>query len=139
MTQIPDFRILFESVPDFYLVLSPAFEIVAVSDSYAKATLTLRENILGKVIFDVFPDNPNDPSAEGVRNLRASLQRVLQTLNPDPMLVQKYDIPRPEQLGGGFEERYWSPLNCPVIDKKGELLYIIHRVEDVTEFVRIKQ
>ncbi|HEY8219459.1 MAG TPA: EAL domain-containing protein [Methylobacter sp.] len=139
MTQIPDFRILFESVPDFYLVLSPAFEIVAVNDAYAKATLTLREDILGKVIFDVFPDNPGDPSAEGVHNLRASLQRVLQTLKPDSMPVQKYDIPRPEQLGGGFEERYWSPLNCPIVGADGKLLYIIHRVEDVTEFVRIKQ
>ncbi len=73
MTKIPDFRLLFESAPDFYLVLNPSFNIVAVSDAYAKATLTLREDILGRVIFDVFPDNPNDPNAEGVRNLRASL------------------------------------------------------------------
>ena len=139
MTETLDFQTLFEALPDFYLVLNPILEIIAVSDSYAKATLTLREDILGKNIFDVFPDNPNDPSAEGVRNLRASLQRVLQTLNPDPMPVQKYDIPRPKQLGGGFEERYWSPLNCPVLAADGKLLFIIHRVEDVTEFVRIKQ
>lgn len=139
MTQILDFRLLFESAPDLFLVLNPSFEIVAVSDAYLKATLTLREDILGKVIFDVFPDNPNDPSAEGAHNLRASLQRVIQTLKPDSMSVQKYDIPRPEKLGGGFEERYWSPLNCPVLGADGNLLYIIHRAEDVTEFIRIKQ
>jgi hypothetical protein len=33
--------------------------------------------ILGRNIFDVFPDNPDDPSATGVANLRASLGRVL--------------------------------------------------------------
>src|SRR2546428_7515922 len=32
---------------------------------------------LGRGIFDVFPDNPDDPAADGVRNLRASLERVL--------------------------------------------------------------
>lgn len=139
MTKRLDFRLLFESAPDFYLVLSPSFAIVAVSDAYAKATLTLREDILDKIIFEVFPDNPSDPGAEGVHNLCASLQRVVQTLKPDSMPIQKYDIPRPAHLGGGFEERYWSPLNCPVLGADGKLLYIIHRVEDVTEFVRIKQ
>jgi len=53
------------------------------------------------------------------------------------MAVQKYDIRRPESDGGGFEERFWSLLNSPVLAASGELLYIVHRVEDVTEFVRL--
>ena len=52
------------------------------------------------------------------------------------MAVQKYDIRRPVEDGGGFEVRWWSPVNLPVPDSSGELRYIIHRVEDVTEFVR---
>lgn len=55
------------------------------------------------------------------------------------MAVQKYDVRRPESEGGEFEERYWSPTNPPVLDAQGALVYIIHRVEDVTEFVRLKQ
>jgi signal transduction histidine kinase len=53
--------------------------------------------------------------------------------------VQKYDIRKPEAEGGGFEERYWSPRNTPVLGRDGHLAYIIHRVEDVTEFMRLKQ
>jgi two-component system, cell cycle sensor histidine kinase and response regulator CckA len=49
--------------------------------------------------------------------------------------VQKYDIRRPDREGGGFEERHWSPTNTPVL-ADGTLRYIIHRVEDVTDFVR---
>jgi diguanylate cyclase (GGDEF)-like protein/PAS domain S-box-containing protein len=49
------------------------------------------------------------------------------------MPLQKYDIPAD---GGGFEERHWSPLNVPVLDKAGEVLCILHRVEDVTDLVR---
>jgi signal transduction histidine kinase len=134
----PDFQSLFESAPGLYLALAPDFTIVAVSEAYLRATMTRRDEILGRGIFDVFPDNPNDPAATGVANLRASLERVLEQRAPDAMAVQKYDIRRPESEGGGFEERFWSPVNSPVIGRDGEVAYIIHRVEDVTEFVRLK-
>ena len=101
--------------------------------------MTKREEILGRGIFDVFPDNPQDPSATGVRNLRTSLERVLREKVADTMAVQKYDIRRPESEGGAFEQRHWSPVNSPVLGPNNEVLYIIHRVEDVTEFVRLKQ
>jgi len=135
----PDFQVLFESAPGLYLVLTPALTIVAVSDAYLKATMTKREEILGRGLFEVFPDNPDDPAATRVRNLRASLDRVLTHRVPDTMAVQKYDIRRPESEGGGFEERYWSPVNSPVLGADGKVAYIIHRVEDVTEFIRLKQ
>ena len=51
-------------------------------------------------MFDVFPDNPDDPAANGVRNLRASLERVRETCAPDRMPIQRYDIRRPEAEGG---------------------------------------
>src|SRR5947209_8044703 len=136
---VPDFRALFESAPGLYLVLAPDLTIVAVSNAYLRATMTERAAIQGRNIFDVFPDNPNDPAATGARNLRASLERVLHNRAADAMAVQKYDIRRPEWQGGEFEERWWSPVNSPVLDADGSVSYIIHRVEDVTEFVRLKQ
>lgn len=135
----PDFRALFESASGLYLVLTPDLTIVAVSDAYLQATMTKREEILGRRLFDVFPDNPDDPGATGVSNLSASLERVLRNRTSDAMAVQKYDIRRPESKGGGFEERHWSPVNSPVFGPNQQIAYIIHRVEDVTEFVRLKQ
>ena len=133
----PDFQTLFQSVPGLYLVLSPDLTIVAVSDAYLRATMTQREEILGRGIFEVFPDNPDDPAATGVSNLGASLQRVLQSKVSDTMAVQKYDIRKPQSEGGAFEERHWSPVNTPVLGPDREVAYIIHRVEDVTDFIRI--
>lgn len=137
----PDYQRLFEAAPGLYLVLrpdAPVFTIIAASDAYLRATQTARERIVGRGLFEVFPDNPDDPGASGTRNLRASLERVVATREPDAMAVQKYDIPRPLASGGGFEERFWSPLNSPVFDAQGTLHSIIHRVEDVTEFIRLK-
>jgi signal transduction histidine kinase len=113
--------------------------IVAVSDAYLRATLTKRDNILGRHLFEIFPDNPDEAGATGTSNLRASLNRVLQLRKPDAMAAQKYDIRRPESEGGGFEERYWSPVNSPVFGKDNTITYLIHRVEDITDFIRLKQ
>jgi signal transduction histidine kinase len=135
----PDFKTLFEAAPGLYLVLTPELVIVAVSEAYLQATMTKRADILGRAVFEVFPDNPDDPASDGVRNLNASLQRVLQHRRADAMAVQKYDIRKPEAEGGGFEVRYWSPRNSPVLGPDGRIAYIIHRVEDVTEFIRLKQ
>ncbi|RCJ18314.1 hypothetical protein A6770_07010 [Nostoc minutum NIES-26] len=137
-----NFQSLFESLPGAYLVLapdSPKFTIVAVSNTYLRTTNTRREEILGCGIFEIFPDNPDAPLATGAQNLRRSLFTVLQNQNADVMALQKYDIPRPESEGGGFEERYWSSVNSPVIEADNKVAYIIHRIEDVTEFVQLQQ
>ena len=134
-----DFQSLFEAAPGSYLVLDPDLVIVAVSDAYLRDTMTVRERILGRGLFEVFPDNPDDPEATGEGNLRASLDRVRRERVPDTMAVQKYDIRRPEADGGGFEVRFCSPVNSPVTGPDGDLAFIIHCVEDVTEFVRLEQ
>jgi PAS domain S-box-containing protein len=134
-----EFQAIFDATPGNYLLLDANFTIVGVNQCYLTATMTRREEIVGRGLFDIFPDNPDDPAADGVRNLRASLDRVLARKQPDRMPVQHYDIRRPEAEGGGFEERYWSPLNTPLLDEAGRVSYIIHWVEDVTEFVRLKR
>jgi signal transduction histidine kinase/DNA-binding response OmpR family regulator len=131
-------RLLFEESPDVLLVLlpdAPRFTMVAATNARLRATHTTRET-LGRGLFEVFPDNPADPTATGTSNLRASLERVLTTRRPDTMAVQKYDIRGPD---GTFESKYWSPKNLPVLSASGEVLYILHRVEDVTELVRASE
>jgi signal transduction histidine kinase/ActR/RegA family two-component response regulator len=132
----PDFAAVFSAAPDRYLLLDDELRIVGVSDAYLAATMRTRDQLIGRDVFDAFPDNPDDPEATGVANLQASLDRVRATRAADTMAVQKYDIPRAD--GEGFEERYWSPRNTPVLDDWGRVSHIIHRVEDVTEYVRMR-
>jgi signal transduction histidine kinase/DNA-binding response OmpR family regulator len=133
-----DYPALFEASPDVLLVLlpdAPRFTMVAATNARFHATHTTRES-LGRGLFEVFPDNPDDPAATGTSNLRASLERVLKTGQPDTMPVQKYDI-RGED--GAFETKYWSPKNIPVLSPQGHVRYLLHRVEDVTELVRASE
>ena len=133
-----DYELLFQESPDVLLVLlpdAPRFTMVAATNARLAATHTTRE-ILGRGLFDVFPDNPADPGATGTSNLRDSLQRVLRPRRADTMAVQKYDI---RNSNGSFETKYWSPKNLPVLSSSGDVLYILHRVEEVTELVRASE
>lgn len=133
-TQIPsdsmaNFKVIFESVPGLYLILLPDLIIYAVSDEYLKATMTTREGIVGRHLFEVFPDNPDDSAADGTTNLRASLNTVLKTKETHVMDNQKYDVRNPD---GIFEVRYWSPSNKPILNDNNEVVLIIHTAEDIT-------
>ena len=132
-----DYRQLFESAPGQYLVLTPELNIADASEAYLRATMTRREDVVGHNLYDVFPDNPDSSDHSGSRELAASLQRVLRDREPDFLPVQRYDIRRPANAGGGFEVRYWSPCNLPILHSDGRLRCILHCVEDVTSFVRL--
>lgn len=135
MTAALDYKLLFESVPGLYLILSPDLTIIDASTTYLNATLTKRKEITGRHLFEVFPDNPNESDATGELNLRASLATVIKTKKQHVMALQKYDV---RQTNGVFIEKYWKPINTPVINNNNEIEFIIHSVEDVTEFVQIE-
>jgi hypothetical protein len=56
-----------------------------VSDAYLHATMTTRKGILGRLLFEVFPNNPDDPNTSGMRNLKTSLDRALDHRASDVM------------------------------------------------------
>ncbi len=131
-----DFGLLFEASPDVLLVLlpdAPTYTMIGATNARLAATQTTRAATMGKSLFALFPDNPDDPAATGTANLRASLDRVLATRAPDTMAVQRYDIRDPD---GTYQTKYWSPKNLPVLGASGEVRYILHRVEDVTGLVQ---
>ena len=128
-----------QSAPNIVLLLEPDFTIVAVSDTLLKSTMMSREDVVGKQLFDVYPNNPHDPTADGDTNLRASLERVLKTGSCDVMAIQRVNVRRPMEKGGDFEERHWKPVNYPVMDSAGRVSHIVHRSEEVTELVHLRR
>lgn len=133
--QLP-FEAVFDAAPTPFLVVAPPdWTIVAANETRLRVTDTTRDGQIGRRLFDVFPDDPSDPAADGVRNLTASLTRVVASRAEDVMQVQRYAVRGPD---GTFAERWWTPVNTPVLGEDGEVTLIIHRVEDVTEAVRLR-
>lgn len=124
----------FQNSPHPYMLIDPGpgLRIVDINEAYAAATFVRKEDIVGRSLFDAFPDNPALPNANGVDNLYQSLTTAARTGQPHSMTVQRYDIRKPD---GEFVERYWQPINIPVHDREGHLIGLLHHVEDVTEDV----
>jgi signal transduction histidine kinase len=126
------FKTLFEKLPDLYLILSPDFEIMAVSDNYLAATNKKRAHVLGHNIFKIYPEIPGNNT---MRELKASIDFICQNKVQHVMPIQQYDIKLPDS---SVSERYWSCTNTPILDSENKLLYIINKIEDVTEFVKLQ-
>jgi PAS domain S-box-containing protein len=127
----PDFKTLFEHLPGLFIVLLPDFTILDVSEDYSKATLKNRDKILGMNFFNVFS------TQEGTNVLRNSLERVLKNKKTDILEVQKINLPDPWEEGT-FIEHFWSPVTTPVLNENGEILYLIHKIEDVTSLMQLQ-
>ncbi|HEY8591558.1 MAG TPA: PAS domain-containing protein [Sphingomicrobium sp.] len=114
----------------------PVFTIIDANDAYLRATMRRWEDLVGRSMFDAFPANPDQPGADGVPLLLASLKEALASKRPHVMDVVKYDIPVPS---GGFDERWWSATNTPVIGPDGKVEAIIQHTQDVTDRFRAEQ
>ena len=130
-----DFLHLCEILPGAHLLVTadPDHVIVAANDQHCHDTKTRREDVLGRRLFDVLPDDTARHEANGADKLRASLARVVATCRVDRMPLQRYELRRPD---GRFEERWWQPVNVPVPNPDGRVAHVLHTVEDVTAAVR---
>jgi PAS domain S-box-containing protein len=132
-----DYRAVFQALPGMVALLTPGLAFADVNEEFLRTAGRKREQVTGRKLFDVFPDNPNDPAATGMRNLEASLRRVVATGERDAMALQRYDVEDPERPGH-WQERYWSPCNAPVLGPDGQVVLVVHRIEEVTELIRAR-
>ncbi|MFE1441756.1 PP2C family protein-serine/threonine phosphatase [Streptomyces sp. NPDC058739] len=133
-----DYEAVFRALPGMVALLTPDLVYADVNEDFVRQSDRTREQLIGRYIFDVFPENTEDPAAAGgMRDVEASMNRVVATGERDTMALQRYDIADPV-LAGRWRERYWSPVNAPVLGPDGQVSLIAHRVEDVTELIRAR-
>jgi PAS domain S-box-containing protein len=130
-----DYAAVFRALPGMVALLTPELVYVDANEDFERLSGRTREELVGRYIFDVFPENPKDPAAAGMRETRESMLRAVATGERDTMALVRYDIEDP-QRPGQWVEHVWSPVNAPVLGPDGEVMLIAHRVEEVTEFIR---
>ncbi len=127
-----DFKAAFEALPGAFLVLqpnAPNYTILAVSEEYLFISGREKKALVGKSVFEVFPENPEAPSSTGPTTLRNSLDRAVSKKEKDQMPLVRYDVRNENEL---FEERFWTAVNTPVLDSQGEVSVVIHMPREVT-------
>lgn len=129
-------RELFLAAPVAMLVIRAAdLVMVEANEAYLQAVGRPREDVVGRGVFDAFPDSGmrDDDQAQV---LRAVLEKAITTRRPVSVPEYRYDIPRAD--GDGFEVRWWSFSETPLLDDSGEVALLLHVTEDLTELRRTR-
>lgn len=123
---VKDFQIVFDALAHPCLLLDPSFNIVAANRAYSTIVIRESKDMVGKNVFEAFPDSPDGSSTQGHALLKASLEKVRTELKPNSMPMIRYDI----QNDGQFEERWWLPINSPIVED-GKLKYIVNEISNI--------
>lgn len=124
----PWLQSLFQCIPGLYLVLDPAFTIIAVSEKYAKALQSRPDELLGNNLLELMRVSPGFGAVDG---LEASLRRGL---DGQIVCVEEETWQQPDGTihWARYEVRPWR-------DSAGNIGGIVVCVEDITERKRAEQ
>ena len=131
----------FHASPIGQYLLAPTekLEILAVNDAFLRAVSRRREDVIGRPLFEVFPNNPDDPHDTGVQDLAHSIRLAIETGASQKMPAQRYPIEMHRDGKRWFEDLYWSATNTPIHGEDGTLRCISHTTIDITAQVRAEQ
>lgn len=118
-----DFAKLFESMPTPFMVLDKDMCFVIANNAYLAVTGRQLDDLVGRFVFDVFPDTPERQAAMG-----ASFRQALNG-ECNSMERNAYAIDRP---GLGRQDVYWSVMHTPMHDADGAVCGVLQYAQDVT-------
>jgi PAS domain-containing protein len=124
----------FRIAPFGQVLLAPteALEIIDVNDAFLRVIRRVRADLVGRPLFEAFPDDPQDGRASGVRALHASVQEAVRTRKTTFLGAQPYAVEMRSEGVSWFEPMYWNATNTPLFDAAGQLAAILHTAIDVT-------
>lgn len=134
VTEAIDYKAVFKQSPGVVFLLSPSFEILDVCEDVLQLTGRESRYLVGRNFFDAFPANPGIRANTGPRRLRAELARAARTGDRVVLRLNQYDIEDPGRPGV-FEERFWSGVATPILDRDGRVAVIALWGHDTTPIV----
>ena len=78
------------------MLLDRDLRIRGANATYETVSMRQRDDLLGDCVFDVFPDDPDDPQASGSADLRVSVESAMRRRGTDIMPIFRYDITDPQ-------------------------------------------
>jgi PAS domain S-box-containing protein len=111
----------------------PQFTIVDVNDAYLDIALAPKEHILGKSVFEAFPDLESDNN-NGASDLLHALQQTVATREEFKMPIVKYDLLN--HFTGKREEKYWEWVSYPLFDEEDSVSQVLVKINDITFHIK---
>lgn len=113
------------------MLLDRDLRIRGANTTFEAYSLRQHDEMLDEFIFDVFPDNPNDPQASGSSEVLASVESAMRRRGTDTLPIYRYDLADPQNLDV-FLPKLWRCSNTYVDDDGDEQSGVLVRVAEIT-------
>ncbi|MBX5496514.1 MAG: PAS domain-containing protein [Bryobacteraceae bacterium] len=113
----------------------PTFTIVAVNQAFLTVANRGRAELTGRGLFETLLNRPE--LLDVANKARQSLAHVLATLTSHMFRIEGRDLWKP--AGKLSEPDYWIVHISPILGKQGELKYLLHSLQDVSEVTRLAE
>ncbi|MFY9311046.1 MAG: PAS domain S-box protein [Bacteroidia bacterium] len=134
--QKADFRMLFNSLPCAYIALWPDLTVIEASGAYTAAMQVSSNELIGKYWLDTLPFDDNNKQADVLYNIQGALSYILKNKVTHLLSLQRIDILKKD---GTAEEKYWNLTSSPILNETNEVLYLLVKLEDVTDFANLQK
>ncbi len=123
-----DFAAVFARSPNPCLLVDRELRYVAANDAYVRVTGTRLEALIGRFVFELFPNDPADPDHDRWRLVRESIERAIRSGETDVLAVPPYRVPD----GVAATGRCWRASHTPILDAGGQVAFVLQHTTDVT-------
>lgn len=133
MTPQIDFADLFAHLPSPYMILDHELRFIDANAAYLASTGRERGEVMGRFVFDAFPETPER------RALFEDAFRRALAGEANSEIRRRFDIARPENEGGGLKQIIWTTHQIPVRDTHGAVIGVLQKALDVTSEVEAEE
>ena len=128
-----DFGDLFARLPSPYMMLDHDLRYIDANTSYLALVGRERDALMGKFVFDAFPEAPERRAL-----FEDSFRRALGGATT-AVVRERFDIARPASEGGGLKTTIWTTYHIPVRDSAGSIIGMLQKALDVTSEVEAEE
>ncbi len=121
-----DIESIFAKAPSPFVLVDRELRMLWANEAYLKVTGRTRDQIIGRVMTEEFPAEPNSISDQ---MLRSSFDRVFDSGEVDHLPLIPYPIAQPD---GTTENKYWSATHTPITGADGRVQFVLQNTHDVT-------
>jgi antirestriction protein len=112
------------------MLLDSDLRIRGVNPIYETISMRPRDDLLGELVSDAFPDDPAHPHASGSSQLAMSVENAMSRRGTHSMPIFRYDITAPQDPDI-FLPKLWTCENVAIHDDDGQL-GVLHQVSEIT-------
>ncbi|APX89934.1 hybrid sensor histidine kinase/response regulator [Brevirhabdus pacifica] len=122
-----DLESVFAAVSSPYVLVDRDLRMLWANQAYMTVTGRTREQLIGRIMTEEFPAEPDSVSDQ---MLRQSLARAFDTGITDHLPLIPYPI---QNADGTLVTRYWSASHAPIRGADGKVAYVLQNTNDVTD------